>query len=379
MRVRTALLALFAALSLSAQQAEVQEGKVAALAREGHSRPDTKTWERHAELLGRPAPKLDLYAWMNGGAEPDDMKGRIVVIDFWATWRRPCIDAVPRNNATAKGYAGRGVSWIGVCGSGRGEDLMGTIVKDAWIAYPVCHAGPGTAEAWRVEYWPTYGVIDRNGILRALGVERDYVEPIIDALLEEEGAAPGEAWARESTGSGAQARAAGGRGAQTQRPGGGGSPDNFRFGYRTLATILQNRDVWDYFGGAVGYCVFTERMFTEMMAVGFLIEYSDYVGHKWANGAKTDASQWKLGADLILRSEGIKNGFFVFAGVGYVIAEVTAVGRTTVSVGGSGTFTSLGVGYDWSSLGFELRYISPSFLLDGFNFSGTQLGIRTRF
>jgi thiol-disulfide isomerase/thioredoxin len=163
---------------------------VAALAREGHLRPGTETWERHAELLGRPAPKLKLDTWMNGKVRPEDMKGKIVVIDFWATWCRPCIDAIPHNIKMAKKYADRGVMLIGVCGGGRGEEYMGRVVKRMGVTYPVCHPGFGTVDAWRVEYWPTYGVIDRNGILRALGVGRDYVEPIIDALLEEEGPAP---------------------------------------------------------------------------------------------------------------------------------------------------------------------------------------------
>jgi thiol-disulfide isomerase/thioredoxin len=558
MRARTALFALLAALSLSAQQAAVQEGKVAELAREGHSRPDTKTWEQHAELLGRPAPKLKLDTWMNGKVRPEDMKGKIVVIDFWATWRRPCIDAIPRNNATAKGYADKGVLWIGICGSSRGEELMGKTVRQMSVTYPVCHPGFGVTDAWRVEYWPTYGVIDRNGILRALGVERDYVEPIIDALLEEETAAerankadeahkevitdspdknerilrlareghprPGtETWERHAEllgrpaprlnlntwrngrvtaddmkgrivvvhfwnakfqssldamphnmkmvkkyadkdviligvygggdtfdevvgrmgvtypvcysgfgtagawrvdywptygvidrngilralgverdyvepivdalleedaasgnawagGDGAQARAAGAYGSQTQRPpAASGSSDNFRFGLRFPITIAQNQDVLNDFGLPIGFCAFTELMFAKAMGVGFSLEYLWwYIGREMANGARTGGSQWKLGADLILRPEGIEGGLFVFAGVGTISANLTA----SWSVSESGTFTSLGVGYDWRSpsrSGFELRYVAPSFAIGIYNLGSIQLCLRSRF
>jgi thiol-disulfide isomerase/thioredoxin len=173
------------AAALPTQQ---HDGRVAALAREGHSRPGTETWERHSELLGRPAPKLKLDTWMNGRVRPEDMKGKIVIVDFWATWCRPCIDAIPHNMKMVKKYADKGVLLIGICGSGRGEHLMGATMKSMGATYHVCHPGRGVTDAWRVEYWPTYGVIDRNGILRALGVGRSYIERIVDALLEEEAA-----------------------------------------------------------------------------------------------------------------------------------------------------------------------------------------------
>jgi thiol-disulfide isomerase/thioredoxin len=183
MRLAAIILAGISALALSAQQ---PVGIVDRLAKEGHPIPEA--WERHAELLGKPAPKLDLNTWKNGEVTPEDMEGKIVIVDFWATWCRPCIDAIPHNLKMAKKYEGKGILLIGICGSGRGEEQMGKVVKDKGVTYPVCHPGPGTTNAWRVAYWPTYGVIDRKGTLRALGIGHSYVEKIVDALLEEEAA-----------------------------------------------------------------------------------------------------------------------------------------------------------------------------------------------
>ena len=37
-----------------------------------------------------------------------------------------------------------------------------------------------------MQWWPTYAVVDRKGVVRAIGVKPDYVEQIVDALLKEQ-------------------------------------------------------------------------------------------------------------------------------------------------------------------------------------------------
>jgi thiol-disulfide isomerase/thioredoxin len=172
------------ALPLLAQAAPgTSAAKVAALAKEGHWVPES--WASHEALLGKPAPGLALSGWLNGEVKPADMKGKIVVVDFWATWCPPCRAAVPHNNELQAKYGAKGVIVLGVCGSGRGEEKMEAVAKDLKLAYPTAHPTRATTEAWHVEYWPTYGIVDRKGILRALGVTPDAVEGIVEALLAE--------------------------------------------------------------------------------------------------------------------------------------------------------------------------------------------------
>src|SRR5438128_173585 len=72
---------------------------------------------RHAELLGHPLPPLEVTEWMNGEVKPEDLKGKVVVIDIWATWCGPCIAAVPHNNELMQRYANSPVVILGVCSS----------------------------------------------------------------------------------------------------------------------------------------------------------------------------------------------------------------------------------------------------------------------
>jgi thiol-disulfide isomerase/thioredoxin len=158
--------------------------KVALLAKEGHWLP--KGWPTHAPLLGQTAPRLELSEWINGEVKPEAMKGKIVVVDFWATWCGPCKKAIPHNNAIMKKYAPKGVLVIGACGSGRGEEKMAETAREFRAEYPNARASKASTEAWKVQWWPTYAIIDRQGKVRALGIQPEYVEKVLEALLEEQ-------------------------------------------------------------------------------------------------------------------------------------------------------------------------------------------------
>jgi len=158
--------------------------QVALLAKEGHWME--AGWPTHAPMLGQPAPKLELSDWINGEVKPEAMKGKIVVVDFWATWCGPCKRAIPHNNELLKRYAPKGVLIIGACGSGRGEEKMAETLRELKAEYPNAHASKASTEAWKVKWWPTYAIIDRRGKLRALGLQPDYVEKVLDALLAEQ-------------------------------------------------------------------------------------------------------------------------------------------------------------------------------------------------
>ena len=139
------------------------------------------------KLVGRPAPRLQLSHWFNGTRTPYHLKDKIVVVDFWATWCGPCIRSIPHNNELLDKYSDQGVEVIGVCGSDNGQEKMLDVARSKGIRYPIARDTTlRSAEAWRVMWWPTYGVIDRKGVLRALGLKPQHVEQVVQQLLTEQ-------------------------------------------------------------------------------------------------------------------------------------------------------------------------------------------------
>ncbi len=136
-------------------------------------------------MQGKPAPALAVKDWIN--SKPltmADLKGKIVVLDFWATWCGPCLAAVPHTNELMKKYADKGVVFIGVYAQSGGEKMAAT-VKEKGILYPVALDAAGlTGKTYMNDSFPDYYVIDRQGNLRWADVANKDVEKAIEILLK---------------------------------------------------------------------------------------------------------------------------------------------------------------------------------------------------
>lgn len=145
---------------------------------------DATTWPAQKPLIGQPIPTLELSDWIGPEQTREEMSGKVVVIDFWATWCGPCLAAIPHNNELYNKYKDKGVVLFGVCGSDSGQDLMAETAKENGIEYPIAKdATLKSAEAWNVMFWPTYAVVDQSGTVVAVGVNHNYLDEIIEDTL----------------------------------------------------------------------------------------------------------------------------------------------------------------------------------------------------
>ncbi len=141
------------------------------------------------QLEGKPAPELQVESWIGDAVKLADLKGKVVVVDFWATWCGPCMASIPENVKLVSERADDGLVFVGVHDSNSGWQNAAKAVKDRKVNYAVAKdkAGGPSASAYKVQFWPTYVVIDRTGTVRAAGLMPGHVKDVVDLLLKEPG------------------------------------------------------------------------------------------------------------------------------------------------------------------------------------------------
>ena len=132
-------------------------------------------------------PALSATNWLN--SEPMDFadyEGKVVLVDFWATWCGPCKRAIPHTNELQAKYAEEGLVVLGVCHP-RDANEMPSLVKEKGIKYAVCEDVDGnTGKAFRLDGYPDYYVIGRDGKVFAADVKNNNVEAVVKLALAQE-------------------------------------------------------------------------------------------------------------------------------------------------------------------------------------------------
>ena len=151
------------------------------------SRPELRdAWD---QLHGKAPPTLEnLTTWMNTDARSwKDLQGKVVIVDFWATWCGPCIAQIPKLKELHAKYGEKGLVILGVH-SASGWEKMENFVKDKELPWAMAaDEKRDLGEAFSVQYIPSYFVIDKSGNVRVAGAKRDKLEEIVQALLKEDG------------------------------------------------------------------------------------------------------------------------------------------------------------------------------------------------
>jgi cytochrome c biogenesis protein CcmG/thiol:disulfide interchange protein DsbE len=117
-------------------------------------------------MARKPAPDIEVKLASGAAFHPRDAKGKVLVLDFWATWCAPCKASFPKVDAIYKKHASQGLEVVAINEDedpGKVPPFLAEVKPSFTIAYD--NNGKG-AEAFGVETMPSSFVIDRRGVVR---------------------------------------------------------------------------------------------------------------------------------------------------------------------------------------------------------------------
>ena len=145
-----------------------------------------QAWAKGLEV-GAPAPSIEATLLDGSRFSLAQARGKVVVVNVWATWCGPCRAEMPALDTFYKAHRDEGLVVLAISADDPGDIAqVRTVMRD--FSYPAAMADDakiaGYGRLWRV---PLTFVIDRDGILRRDGFK---AAPTIDAAVLEKDVLP---------------------------------------------------------------------------------------------------------------------------------------------------------------------------------------------
>ncbi len=140
-------------------------------------------------LKGKAAPDFALKTLDGKDVKLSDQKGKVVLLDFWATWCPPCIKALPHLQATSanKELTDRGLVVWGVNAAEANAKVEAFLKKNNYTFSVPMDAKQAAMKAYGIEGIPTQVVVGKDGkvVYVGVGYAGEEGDKNLDAAIEE--------------------------------------------------------------------------------------------------------------------------------------------------------------------------------------------------
>ncbi len=143
-----------------------------------------------AVALKDPAPDFTLKRLDGGNLRLEEYRGKVVLINFWASWCGPCRQEMPVLDQLQKRYADTGFTVLGVNVEGKPGPAEQLLHRTP-VSFPVLiDQGQTVSQRYQLEAMPSTVVVDRDGVIRYIhhgykpGDEARYVEVVKELIRE---------------------------------------------------------------------------------------------------------------------------------------------------------------------------------------------------
>ena len=137
--------------------------------------------------VNRPANQLTLKTLQGRTVRLADYRGKVVLLNFWATWCAPCRAEMPELIKWQREYAGRGLQILGVTYPPTKLTEVRRLIREMSVNYPILIGDEKTKARFdKGETLPLTVVIDREGrvreIIRGIVYPEEFEEKILPLL-----------------------------------------------------------------------------------------------------------------------------------------------------------------------------------------------------
>jgi thiol-disulfide isomerase/thioredoxin len=139
--------------------------------------------QNYGPKVGKPAPKVDIAEWMSKAPQGDPMKGKLVFLEFWATWCGPCRQVIPHLNKLVEKFQSNKMIFISVTNEEKS-------VVDKFLAKTPIKSNVGldnkniTSKNYSVTSIPNAFLIDKKGIIVWMGHPANLTEELIAGFIK---------------------------------------------------------------------------------------------------------------------------------------------------------------------------------------------------
>ncbi|MDB4938779.1 MAG: hypothetical protein JWP87_5751, partial [Labilithrix sp.] len=141
------------------------------------------------EGVGKPVPDVEFkLADGSGSWKPSSAKGKVVLLDFWATFCKPCTGSFPKLQALHEKHKNDGLVIVGIAEDAEPKAVVPAFLKETGAKFLIAIDPEQTAAnpPFKVSAMPTELVIDRNGVVRHRheGLKEGEIDEIVKQIEE---------------------------------------------------------------------------------------------------------------------------------------------------------------------------------------------------
>ncbi len=116
--------------------------------------------------IPRPAPPFVLKTPSGETVTLESLKGKLILVDFWATWCIPCVKAMPELQKIQLKYTAKNFTVIGISLDEEGEKKVVPFLAKSKFTYPILLNGETIWQAWGVKSVPSVLLVKDGQILQ---------------------------------------------------------------------------------------------------------------------------------------------------------------------------------------------------------------------